>query len=119
MKLSESILDGNDGGIFVVNMETGVITLSPGMTLDYEMSPTHILTAACTDIHNLQATTFVNVIVSPVNEFTPTFASGPFEIEENAISRSEVIQLQFFDDDNGPDGAVMFEVIGEYTRWEC
>ena len=108
-----SILDGNVDGIFVVNMETGVITLSPGMTLDYEMSPTHILTAACTDIHNLQATTFVNVIVSPVNEFTPTFASGPFEIEENAISRSEVIQLQFFDDDNGPDGAVMFEVIGD------
>ena len=107
-----SILEGNEDGIFSLDTETGVITLSSVMSLNYESSTAHVLTAACTDTHNLQATTLITVIVMPINEHTPTFASGPFEIEENAIFRSEVIQLQFFDADDGLDGEVIFEVIG-------
>ena len=112
-RVTYSITDGNSDGIFTVDSGTGRVTLSTGRTLDYEANTMHILTAVCTDIHGLRDTTLVTVTVSPINEFTPTFEFGPFEVEENSIPRTEVIQLQYFDDDDGADGEVMFEVIGD------
>ena len=110
--ITYSITDGNADAIFSINSTSGFISLSSNKTVDYEQNTLHLLSVSCIDIHNLRDSTLVIVTVSPVNEFTPTFLSGPFAVEENSILGAEVIQLQYFDGDVGLDGDVVFELIG-------
>ena len=88
------------------------ITSSP---LDFETATSHTIRVACTDSFDLQDTAEVLVTVLPINEHSPTFFSQSVDIEENTIIGREVTTLIWIDDDNGPDGEVMFNIVSGNT----
>lgn len=110
-----SITAGNSQAIFQIDSALGSISLASDQTVDYEISTVYFLTVSCIDTHNLQATTIVTLTVLPINEYTPTFISGPFSIEENAILGTVVTELQYFDGDDGLDGEVSFNLINSIS----
>jgi len=108
--VSYSISSGNVGDLFLIDSETGIIQLSAGQSLDYEVATSHTLTIQCIDSYNLTDVTTVFVTVSPVNEHTPSFRQTAVPISEHSISGTLVTQLQWNDGDSGPDGEVTFNI---------
>ena len=108
--ISYSISSGNIGDLFLINSDNGVIQLSTGQILDYEVSTSHTLTIQCIDSYNLTDSTTVFVTVTPVNEHTPSFRQTAVPIPEHSIIGTLVTQLQWNDGDSGPDGDVTFNI---------
>ena len=71
--LTFSITAGNVGTAFVINENTGVITVAG--TIDHETTPTYTLTVQVSD-SDLSATAAVTINVTNVNDNDPTIISG-------------------------------------------
>ena len=70
--MTYSIIAGNDNGLFTLNQNTGVITLSTGKTLDYEASTSHTLVVQASESDGTGTDTAVITInVGNVNDNTP------------------------------------------------
>ena len=99
-----SITGGNDGGLFAINSNTGVITLASGKSLDYETATQHQLQVTATDGKTpVSATVTVNVtnvndngvVISDANPAADT-------VVENAVNGATVgLTVQGSDGDVG------------------
>ena len=83
--LQFAIVNGNTGEAFSIVSATGELRVSQTVALDFETSPTFILTISATD--NGQpartGTGTVTVNLTDLNEFPPTIESASFTIAEN------------------------------------
>uniref|UniRef100_H2YCE6 Cadherin domain-containing protein n=1 Tax=Ciona savignyi TaxID=51511 RepID=H2YCE6_CIOSA len=92
---------------FVVDRETGIISVAPGQSLDREMTSQYKLVVRATDhaANPLSSTAVVMVTVDDVNDSRPRFLSTfqQISIHENSPVGSKVTTLVATDDDLDPD----------------
>ena len=104
-------------GLFEINATTGVIR-SKGL-FDYEIQQLYELTVNARDHGNpqleSQPSAKVLVHVTSVNEYTPKFNESLFtaSVAENAPVGQSVTRIYATDRDKGPDGEVIFVLVGE------
>ncbi|WP_137822628.1 Ig-like domain-containing protein, partial [Pseudomonas sp. D(2018)] len=85
--ISYSITGGNGSGIFVINPATGVISIAPGKTLDYETARQHVLTVTASD-GTLIDTAQVTVNVNNLPDTLPTVTGGSKAVSETGLRSS-------------------------------
>jgi hypothetical protein len=66
--LSFAILDGNQDGAFLIDATTGEITVADSSALDFETSPSFVLTVAAIDEFGAYAAATVTIDLNNVNE---------------------------------------------------
>lgn len=98
--LDYTITGGNTGGAFAIDNATGLITVASSSALDYEATPTFILTVEAQDTGGLTDTASVTINLNDVNE-TPWVNDGAFIISENAANGTGVGTLSAADPDVG------------------
>ena len=110
--MTYSILSG-DGGVFVVNSSTGVITTSA--SLDYETTQEYKIALQATDAGSLPLATTVTVIIiiTGVNEHSPQFTpNNAYNVTaaENLALGHDIITLSASDADAGSQGEVTYAI---------
>uniref|UniRef100_A0A8C9WAX0 Protocadherin-15 n=1 Tax=Scleropages formosus TaxID=113540 RepID=A0A8C9WAX0_SCLFO len=119
-----SIVEGNEGGEFVVNSSTGVI--STAKILDYETNSSYTLRVQADSLRvvesNLRApaktnTAKVFVEVQDENDHPPVFTKQLYigGVAEDAKTFTSVLQVQALDRDTGSYSAVQYRLIIEPT----
>uniref|UniRef100_A0A672LFR5 Protocadherin-related 15b n=1 Tax=Sinocyclocheilus grahami TaxID=75366 RepID=A0A672LFR5_SINGR len=115
-----SIIDGNEGGEFIVNNITGVI--STAKPLDYESNSSYVLRVEADSMRvvssNLRApsksnTAKVFIDVQDENDHPPEFTK-PFYlggVAEDAKTFTSVLQVQAMDKDTGNYSAMLYRLI--------
>ena len=112
------IVAGNTEGIFVIDDETGEISLAN--PVDFELQSLYTLTVSAS---NLQAelplanTAIVSITILEANEHVPVFSQSQYQanLRENEPSGTSVIVLQATDLDGGPSGQISFEILSGNT----
>lgn len=107
--LTYSII-GESDDLFVIGLDSGIVSIAPNQRLDYEQSTSHTLSVQCIDPLGFADTAEVFITVTPVNEFTPTLQEETGSISEHSIVGTPVVQLEWMDGDDGLDGDVIFEI---------
>lgn len=110
LQVTYSILSG-DGGAFVVNSSTGVITTSA--SLDYETSQEYKITVQATDAGSppQATTTTVIIIITGVNEHCPQFNNTyNMTAAESLALGHDVITVSASDADAGSQGEVTYAI---------
>lgn len=113
LQVTYSILSG-DGGAFVVNSSTGVITTSA--SLDYETLQEYKITVQATDAGSppLTTTTTVIITINGVNEHTPQFTPNNtynnVTAAESLALGHDVITVSASDADIGSQGEVTYAI---------
>ena len=114
-QISYAFAPGQDHPNFVVSRSTGVITLQ--QSVDYESSiKSYILEVVATDGSGRASSAFINVSVTPFNEFDPIPMPGfPQQI---TLSPVDYIGVELFDftaedPDEGDDGVVRYSLDNE------
>ena len=74
--LTYSIIEGNDDGVFSIDLNTGDITVADNTHLDFETTPQYTLTVRVEDAGTLTGSAAITVNVTNVNE-PPAFAGPP------------------------------------------
>ncbi len=97
------IIGGNDGGIFSIDSNTGIITVNTGHELDFEGTQIYVLTVSVSDNVEPRRTTTadVTITVTNVNESDPVMGSATFEIAENSPDGTAVGTVVATDADAG------------------
>ncbi|MBI1348011.1 tandem-95 repeat protein [bacterium] len=100
--LTYTITSDNSGGTFVIDPATGVLSLAPGKTFNYETQSEYQLEVTVTDdgLPSQFATATVTVQVTDVNE-TPIVSSQTIQLAENAITGTIVGTVAAVDPDGG------------------
>ncbi|MEO1484562.1 MAG: BspA family leucine-rich repeat surface protein [Bacteroidota bacterium] len=85
----------NDGELFVINAETGKITLAEGKTMDFEAfgegeTPEYNITVQATDPGENMTQVSVTIEITDVEE-APTVTTEGFEIAENSTEVGKVL----------------------------
>ena len=112
-----SFTSGGSAGLFEINRFSGKIMSSA--TFDYEVEDMYALTVTARDQGNpqleSQPSAKVLVHVTSVNEYPPRFNKSLFQasVAENAPIGQSVTQIYASDQDKGPDGEVIFVLVGE------
>lgn len=112
-----SITSGDSAGLFEINRSSGKIISRA--TFDYEVEDMYALTVTARDQGNpqleSQPSAKVLVQVTSVNEYPPRFNKSLFQasVAENAPIGQSVTQIYATDQDKGPDGEVIFVLVGE------
>ncbi len=112
LKVTYSILSG-DGGAFVVNSSTGVISTSS--SLDYETLQEYKITVQASDAGSppLTTTTTVIITITGVNEHTPQFTPNntyTVTAAESLALGHDVITVSASDADVGSQGEVTYAI---------
>lgn len=107
-----TIVGGNDGGIFSIDPNTGVISVNAGNELDHEGTQIHILTVSATDNVEPRRTVTgeVTISVTDVNESDPVIESAIFEVPENSAEGTIVGDVEASDADLGQ--SIVFSIEG-------
>uniref|UniRef100_A0A672LNC7 Protocadherin Fat 4 n=1 Tax=Sinocyclocheilus grahami TaxID=75366 RepID=A0A672LNC7_SINGR len=107
-----NISSGNDGGLFSIHSQTGILSLAK--PLDYETKQKHELRVSATDggwIAKISYVT-VNVLVTDVNDNSPVF--DPVEyfpvVQENVPSGTTVVKMNATDKDSGPNAMMAYVI---------
>lgn len=105
--------------IFEIDSSLGVISLLP-MSGDYEGTKSYSLVVNAVDSTSNTVSTTVHVLITGVNEDSPTFipASVSVSINENVPLEDIVIQLNASDSDDGPDGELTYNLTTVPTGFE-
>lgn len=98
--LDYAITGGNTGGAFTIDSATGLISVANSSSLDYEATPTFVVTVEAQDTGGLTDTASVTINLNDVNE-TPTANDGAFAISENAANGTSVGTVSANDPDSG------------------
>ncbi|MBC8876496.1 MAG: cadherin domain-containing protein [Planctomycetes bacterium] len=98
--LAYSITGGNAGGAFAIDNSTGEITVANGSLLDFEATPTFVLTVEVQDAGGLTDAASVTINLSDVNE-TPTANAAIFGLDENSVNGTTVGMVLATDPDAG------------------
>uniref|UniRef100_A0A803T6V2 Cadherin domain-containing protein n=1 Tax=Anolis carolinensis TaxID=28377 RepID=A0A803T6V2_ANOCA len=93
---------------FALNSTSG--ELSARLPFDYERSKSSQLLVQATDAGNASATATVRVLVTGEDEYDPVFLrpTFSFEIPEGARRGQSIGQVMATDEDEGPDGVVLY-----------
>jgi hypothetical protein len=96
--------------------ETGVLTVKPGMTLDFETKPTHRFFVQAYDdgVPSLSTWVSATVSVTNFNEFAPDIVTDTLAISENYPLGVPVARVAATDRDNEP---VRFSLLPSETRF--
>jgi len=96
------IISGNEKGIFMINSDSGTITVTNSTNLDYETSTILILAITVSDGDNTSDPVNVTVNVNDLNDNTPVIAaSQTFSIDENLENETVVGTILASDEDAG------------------
>ncbi len=87
--LTYTITAGNTNGAFAINGSTGQITVANSAVLDYETTPSFVLTVQVEDAGHLTDTAAVTVTLTNVNE-SPVVNDQGFSVAENAANGTVV-----------------------------
>jgi hypothetical protein len=98
--LAYRIAAGNDAGAFVIDAQTGTITVADGTPLDFETTPRFLLTVEVTDdgIPALTGRATITVNLTNANE-APVVESATFTVAENAVNGTVVGTVRATDPD--------------------
>ncbi len=101
-------LSSNPGGLFQIDPATGVVTVAPGATIDYETATSHTIevTATSTD-SSTSAQSFTIGVTDDTSEFTVTAVTdtdvAADQVAENATGGTVVGITAFASDADGSD----------------
>ena len=105
---------------FVLNGNTGVLSLKTGEILDYEQNQQYIFDISCfyDSDSSISARASVTFLVGPVNEFKPVFSDVSLQVSVTELTPIGMVlvardssgtrQYTVSDGDNGPDGVLRF-----------
>ena len=111
--LSYKILSGNEGDVFAISNDTGRIVIRS--SLDFETRSMYSLQVVVSDNGVPEMTTRmdVNIAVTPVNEFAPSFdiPCAEVEVAESFSVGTAVINVTAYDYDTGVDhGTIRYSI---------
>ncbi|KAJ8410896.1 hypothetical protein AAFF_G00188530 [Aldrovandia affinis] len=114
-QLEYSILSGNERMNFVMDSNTGIITLSNHRK--QRMEPVYSLNVSVSD-GVFTSTAQVHIRVLGANLYSPVFSQNVYiaEVRENAALGSKVIQVKATDMDSGPFGQVTYFFINDVGK---
>ena len=97
------IIGGNDDGIFTIDPNTGIISVTDGNELDHEGTQIYVLTISVSDNVEPERTTTadITITVTDGNENDPIVASATYEVEENSPDGTIVGTVSATDADQG------------------
>ncbi len=99
--LSYAITGGNTGGAFAINAATGEITVANSTALNFETTPSFVLTVEVTDTGNLIDTATVTVNLNDVNEMPTVVAQIGGQVTDAGALFSLDVSVNFDDVDQG------------------
>ncbi|XP_071943757.1 cadherin-23-like [Antedon mediterranea] len=101
-------IDPLSQGLFEIDPDTGMLSLRPGVTLDFESEETHVITVIATDDGTPSQTgvTMVTVSVTNINDNTPEFEGAPYttSVNDDTPPGSNITTITAIDADNQTDG---------------
>ena len=93
-----SIIDGNDQSIFSLTSDTGVLPVASEEMMDYEVSPTYVLTVGVSD-NQITSTAQITINLNNINDNAPLIQSTTFQLQENPDENSLIGNLSASDAD--------------------
>uniref|UniRef100_A0A8I6GFB7 FAT atypical cadherin 1 n=1 Tax=Rattus norvegicus TaxID=10116 RepID=A0A8I6GFB7_RAT len=114
-RLEYSILSGNDHKSFVIDGETGIITLSNPRR--HTLKPFYSLNVSVSD-GVFRSSARVNVTVMGGNLHSPVFHQNEYEVElaENAPLHTLVVQVKATDRDSGIYGHLTYHLVNDFAK---
>uniref|UniRef100_A0A8C0XD75 Protocadherin Fat 1 n=1 Tax=Castor canadensis TaxID=51338 RepID=A0A8C0XD75_CASCN len=114
-KLEYSILSGNDHKNFVIDHETGIITLSN--LRRHTLKPFYSLNISVSD-GVFRSSAQVRVTVIGGNLHSPVFLQNEYEVElaENAPLHTLVIEVKATDRDPGVYGHITYHIVNDFAK---
>jgi hypothetical protein len=103
-------LVGHSANVFALDPISGTLTVNDSQTLDYETTPTFVLTVRVTDSEQQQATAPITVSLTNVNE-PPQVDNAQFTVNENAPVDTFVGQVVATDPEQAP-GTLAYAITG-------
>lgn len=95
--LSYTIVGGTGIGIFSLDETTGIVTLAPGQSLDYESIKSYTLSVRVQDPESLASTAVVTINVTDASDESPTMNDQTFSVPENSANGTQVGKIVFSD----------------------
>ncbi|XP_007441203.1 protocadherin-16 [Python bivittatus] len=107
-ELRYTLLQAEDWGAFGINGSSG--ELHSRLPFDYERTKAFQLVVQATDTGNGSATVTVRVLITGEDEYDPVFLSSSFHfgVPEGARRGQSIGQVSATDEDEGPDGVVLY-----------
>ncbi|XP_041488205.1 protocadherin Fat 1 isoform X1 [Microtus oregoni] len=114
-KLEYSILSGNDHKSFVIDGETGIITLSN--LRRHTLKPFYSLNVSVSD-GVFRSSAQVHVTVMGGNLHSPVFLQNEYEVElaENAPLHTLVVQVKATDRDSGIYSHITYHLVNDFAK---
>ena len=91
--LTYSIKSGNSSGLFSINPATGLISLAPGKSLDFESKSSYKLNVSASNSSNTTDSATITINVTDVADHSPSIADQSVSIKEDANSGSSILNL--------------------------
>lgn len=107
--LNYQITAGNSNNAFAVN-SAGEIIVNNSSQLDYETTPSFVLTVAVDDGVNPSVNATVNINLQDLNE-NPTVNNATFSVNENSSNGTAVGTVTFSDPDAADAGNLIFDIL--------
>uniref|UniRef100_A0ABI7X6D8 FAT atypical cadherin 1 n=1 Tax=Felis catus TaxID=9685 RepID=A0ABI7X6D8_FELCA len=114
-RLDYSILSGNDHKNFVIDGETGIVTLSN--VRRHTLKPFYSLNVSVSD-GVFRSSAQVHVTVIGGNLHSPVFLQSEYEVElaENAPLHTLVIEVKATDGDSGIYGHITYHIVNDFAK---
>jgi hypothetical protein len=103
------------GARFVIDAESGRITVSEGASLDFEEETSHRLMVRVTDSGGLTHEQALAIAVTDANE-APSVEANSLDVDENAGPGTTVGRLSASDPDSGAGGNLRYAITGDNSN---
>jgi hypothetical protein len=103
------------GERFVIDAESGRITVSASASLDFEEETSHQLMVRVTDSGGLTHEEALAIAVTDANE-VPSVEADSLDVDENASPGTTVGRLSASDPDSGADGDLRYAITGDNSN---
>lgn len=113
--LTYAITGGNALGIFGINAANGQITVVNNTNLNYEVNTSDTLTVSVMDLGTLTDTATITINFTDVNEAPVLPASGPFNVDEDAIVGAAVGTINLATDVDVPAQTITYSITAGNT----
>ena len=112
-----SISSGNDDGFFVINADTGAVTINKN--LDFEQNMVHMLTVLVEDVlydtgSDAPFIASLEIVIGDVNDNVPQFNQSLYnvDINEDVVPGTFVLQVVAIDFDSNIHSQLVYSIIG-------
>lgn len=95
-----AITSGNVGGAFAINATTGMITVANSAAMNFEVTPTFVMTIQATDSGGLTGSATLTLNLANINE-APIVSAATFSLPENSANGTVVGTVPAIDQDAG------------------